>query len=283
MTRTIGVGPGAVACSNIPDLHHFRGSFGGKDVIPLWRNAAGNEPNLPHQLLETLGEFYGRPITAEDFFAYTYSILSTPGYVETFSEELTTPGPRLPLTRDSALFQRGVALGRRLLWLHTYGERFIAQGQRRGQIPAGLARSTTSIPTTVQGYPDEVSWEANRLHVGSGVFQPVAKAVWEFSVSGYFVVKSWIKSRLRDRTGRRSSPLDDIRPSTWTADLTQELLELIWVVEATLGAQPELNALLANILVGPLFEAAHLPQPTPAERRSPGAEPEDGPQGELPI
>ena len=28
--------------SDLPDLHHFRGSFGGKDVIPLYRDAAGN-------------------------------------------------------------------------------------------------------------------------------------------------------------------------------------------------------------------------------------------------
>lgn len=275
MTRPIGIGPGGVACANIPDLHHFRGSFGGKDVIPLWRNAAGNEPNLPQRLLETLGELYGRSISAEDFFAYTYSILSGPGYVESFSEELTTPGPRLPLTRDSALFQRGVTLGRRLLWLHTYGERFIPQGRRRGQIPAGLARCTTSIPTTVQGYPDTVSWRDDQLHVGSGEFQSVAQAVWEFSVSGHFVVKSWIKSRLRDRTGRRSSPLDEIRPATWTADLTQELLELLWVLEATLEAQPELSALLADILAGPLFAATDLPQPTANERRPPGNEPDD--------
>jgi hypothetical protein len=96
--------------------------------------------------------------------------------------------------------------------------------------------------------------------------------LWQFSVSDFFVVESWIKSRLRDRTGRRSSPLDEIRPAMWTAGMTQELLELLWVVEATIDAQPELNAVLNEILAGPLFTAADLPQPSEEERRPPVVE-----------
>ena len=275
MTNPIGIGPAAVACSNIPDLHHFRGSWGGKDAIPLWRDTAGRQPNLPRHLLETLRGFYETSVSAEDFFAYTYAILSAPAYVETFSEELSIPGPRLPVTRDPVLFQRGVALGRQLLWLHTYGERFVPSGQRRSQIPAGSARCTTSIPTTAIGYPDTVKWEADRLYIGSGEFRPVSEAVWEFSVSGFFVVQNWIKSRLRDRTGRRSSPLDEIRPTAWTADLTQELLELLWVIEQTIAVQPALNTLLADVLGAPLFSAVDFPQPTPAERMAPGNERDD--------
>jgi hypothetical protein len=96
----------------------------------------------------------------------------------------------------------------------------------------------------------------------------VSEAVWRFSVSDFFVVESWVKSRLRDRGGRRSSALDDIRPEQWTAGMTQELLELIWIVEATLTMQPELNMVLAHIIDGPLLVAADLPLPTAAECRS---------------
>ncbi len=157
------------------------------------------------------------------------------------------------------------------------------RGQRRGQIPAGAARCVRGIPTTAEGYPETVSWEADCLRVGTGEFRPVSKAVWEFSVSDFFVVESWIKSRLRDRTGRRSSPLDEIRPATWTADMTQELLELLWVMESTTAAQSELNGLLTKILAGPLFAAADLPQPTTAERRPPDNEDDNQPQIELPM
>jgi hypothetical protein len=271
LTGVLGKGPAAIAAAHVPDLHYFRGSFGGKDIIPLWRDAAATKPNLPRDLLSTLGAALG-VIGAEDFFAYTYSLLSAPAYVQTFWEELTAPGPRIPITRDSTLFQQAVDLGRRLLWLHTYCERFVPQGQRGSEIPAGAARCTLTIPTTQNEYPDSVSWDADCLHVGKGEFRPVSGAVWRFSVSGFFVVESWVKSRLRDRRGRRSSDLDDIRPEQWTAGMTQELLELIWVVEATLAIQPELNVVLAHIIDGPLFVATDLPLPTAAECRPPDAE-----------
>ena len=76
----------------------------------------------------------GVPLSAEDFFAYTYAVLSAPAYVETFSEELTLPGPHLPVTRDSALFARAVTHGRHLLWLHSYGERFVPARQKSGRL-----------------------------------------------------------------------------------------------------------------------------------------------------
>jgi hypothetical protein len=110
----------------------------------------------------------------------------------------------------------------------------------------------------------------------------VSEAVWRFSVSDFFVVESWAKWRLRDRGGRRSSALDDIRPEQWTAGMTQEPLELIWIVEATLTMQPELNMVLAHIIDGPLLVAADLPLPTAAECRSPDAE-DDGRQDELSL
>ena len=94
--------------------------------------------------------------------------------------------------------------------------------------------------------------------------------MWEFSVSGYEVVKGWLGFRMKQRSGRKSSPLDDIRPERWTAALTTELMELLWVLEATVAAQPALNTLLAEILAAPLHTAADFPTPTPAERAAPG-------------
>jgi hypothetical protein len=285
LTGVLGIGPAAIATANIPDLHHFRGSFGGRDVIPLWRDADGTQPNLPVGLLDVLTMAQGTTVSAEDFFAYTYVVLSAPGYVETFSEELTNPGPRLPVTRDTALFTRAVALGKRLLFLHTYGKRFLPSGAQCGQIPAGTAKCNNGIPTKPADYPEEFSWKEGAtptesvLRVGAGEFAPVSRAVWEFSVSGYEVVKSWLGFRMKQRSGRKSSPLDDIRPAAWTAALTTELLELLWVLEATIATQPEMNTLLSEILAAPLFTAADFPAPTIAERTPPGDEPNQSQTG----
>lgn len=281
LTGVLGKGSAAVAAAHLPDLHHYRGSFGGRDVIPLWRDAAATQPNLPAGLLDLLSAALGA-VTAEDLFAYTYAVLTAPAYVESFWEELTIPGPRIPVTRDAALFRRAATFGRRLLWLHTYGERFVPQGQRRGRTPQGSARCLRGISTTSANYPEEVSWGVDCLHVGGGEFRPVSKAVWEYSVSDFPVVERWIKSRLRNRTGRSTSPLDEIRPAAWTDQMTRELLELLWVVDATIVVQPELDALLAEILASPLFAAADLPQPTTAERRPPDSSDEQ-PEQELEL
>ncbi len=45
-TSPLGRGPALTATTLVPDLHHFRGSFGGKDVIPLYRDATTTKPNV---------------------------------------------------------------------------------------------------------------------------------------------------------------------------------------------------------------------------------------------
>ena len=105
------------------------------------------------------------------------------------------------------------------------------------------------------------------LRVGDGKFSPVAPEIWEFSVSGYSIVKSWLDRRKREPSGRKSSSLDRIRPARW--DFTQELLELLWVLEATLAMRGEGEALLDRVCAGPLFSADDLPTPTKAERDAP--------------
>jgi Type ISP C-terminal specificity domain len=275
----LGAGPAVSASAYVPDLHHFRGSFGGKDAIPLWRDAQATQPNIPTSLLIELKTQIGIDISAEDLFAYTYAVLSAPDYVNTYSEELTVPGPRLPITANVALFKQAVVCGRKLLWLHTYGERFVPKGEKSGRIPNGAAKSVKGIPTSPDAYPESFSWLADSedssqgvLHVGSGQLAPVSREAFEYSVSGFEVVKSWLAFRMKDRSGRKSSPLDDIRPVVWTADLSQELRQLLWVVEATIAMQADLNTMLIQIVASNTIDADSLTMPTDSERAAPGAE-----------
>ena len=62
-------------------------------------------------MLEALAQAYGQPVTAADLFAYCYAVLASPDYVHRFWDELTIPGPRLPITRDAALFARAADAG----------------------------------------------------------------------------------------------------------------------------------------------------------------------------
>ena len=158
-----------------------------------------------------------------------------------FAEDLREPGPRVPLTPDAAVFERGAALGRRLIWLHTFGERILP-----GAIHPGAARCVVEPETSPI---TQIDFQADNetLSVGRGQFAPVSREVWTFSVSGMQVVKSWLGYRMRRARRRATSPLDLIVPG-WSGTLTHELLELIWVLEATLALQPDLDALLDAVV-----------------------------------
>ena len=275
LTAVMGHGPAAVATAAIPDLDHFRGSFGGKHVIPLWRDAEATEPNVPGGLLEAVSAIHGASISAERLFAYAYGILSQPEYVRRFWDELELPPPRLPITKDSALFVRVADHGEGLLYLHTYGQRFGSPGND-GSVPQGKARCTKSVSVDVYPAGFEYDPRTKILHVGDGEFAPVDPAVWSYSVSSLQVVRSWLNRRKLDPSGRKSSDLDKIRPERWT--FGEELIELLWLLEATLALEPEGAALLDEVCASPVFSADDLPTPTNDERKPPSAAPREGEQ-----
>ena len=179
----------------------------------------------------------------------------------------------MPLTKDNKTFVRAAKLGRRMIWLHTYAERFQADGQEK-EVPKGKATTIKGVSSDPAHYPTEFSYDAanQELMVGDGRFGPVAPNVWEFEVSGLMVVQSWLGYRMKKRAGKKSSPLDDIRPERWAARMSDELLELLWVLEETLAMEPELEKMLDEIVAGVCFIAAELPTPQPEERKAPGSE-----------
>ncbi len=266
-----GSGPLITVSAYIPDQHFFCGR-GGKDVMPLYRDADGDEPNVATGLLDALGTEYRRIVVAEDIAAYIYALLGGQSYTRRFWNELETPGPRVPITRDAELFAEAVALGRRLIWLHTYAERF-RNDDRGSTIPAGKARCSAPVSDDPTRYPEDFVWiEAKQtVRVGDGRFDPVPHEVWNFKVSGLKVVQSWLGYRMKKRAGKKSSPLDDIRPERWTPRMTEEFLELLWVLEATLAMEPELERILDRVVSGPCFLASELPQPAPEQQKPPAA------------
>ncbi|MDH6074723.1 N-6 DNA methylase [Chrysosporum ovalisporum CS-1034] len=265
LTKVLGHGQSSVITAEIPDLDYFCGR-GAKDIIPLWRNYEANQPNITTGVLEVISNILNYNISPQDFFAYCYAILATPKYVKEFWHELETPGPRIPITKNRDLFIKVVEIGRTLVWLHTYGERFVPSGKKPGKIPIGKVCCQVGIPNTVNDYPTEFSYDVGtqELKVGKGVFENVRPEVYNFSVSGLEVVKSWLAYRMRDGAGKKSSPLDDIRPQAWQFD--GELLDLLWVLDATVDLYPSLSSLFAEVINSELFAATEFPQPTELEK-----------------
>jgi Type ISP C-terminal specificity domain len=221
LTNVLGPGPAAVATALVPDLDHFRGSFGARGVIPLWLDGAASAPNVSTAWLERLG------VRAPELMAYCYALLSAPSYTRRFGEELRTPGPHVPIATDPDVFGRCVAVGQRLLRVHTY--RDITARRACIQHEIGL------------GFPSSYQYTDHHLRVGDGQVGPVDPGVWEYSVSGYRVLPMWLRRRIRPRARSR---LDAIVPEQWTEALSRELLELIWLLEATVQLGPELDDLL---------------------------------------
>ena len=265
----LGQGPAATACALIPDLHHFSGR-GAKDTIPLYRTADAAQANIAPGLLKRLSAAYKRKVAPEDFLAYVYGLLAQPAFTACFAKELETRQVRVPIAKDASLFDSVRNAGARLLWLHTYGERFIPAQQTYGRIPSGTAKCTKAIPGNADGYPEKFAYndDAQTLCVGAGKFAPVAPEVYEFKVSGLKVVQSYLKYRMKKGAGRKSSPLDSIRPARWTSQFTTELLELLWVLEETVRCYPEQKKLLKAIVASDCFQADELP-PVPDEMRKP--------------
>jgi len=272
--QVLGDGPALTVSIYVPDFHHFKGSYGGKDAIPLYRDGAGKEPNILPGLLDVLAKGYGRNVTPEDFLAYVYGALAHPAFTERYAKELETRELRVPLTKDTALFAQVREVGARLLWLHTYGQRFVPKGHRVGEVPKGAARCTKSVPGNEENYPENCWYNdlTKTVYVGEGEFAPVQRAVYEFEVSGLKVVQSWLKYRMKHGGGKKSSPLDDIRPERWTGEFTTELLELLWVLEATLAEYPAQAKLLSAVVNGPLLRADELPTVPDAARRPPSGQ-----------
>ncbi len=260
-SHPLGAGPAVTAAAFIPDLHHFRGSFGAKDAVPLYLDADATEANILAGLLELLSATYRRKVTSEAFVAYVYGLLAQPAFTARFARELETCEVRVPITKSRALFTKVGETGARLLWLHTYGQRFVPEGGRPGHVPRGAAKCVKAVPGTPDGYPESFEYiEAPRtLHVGEGQFRPVAREVFEFEVSGLKVVQSWLNYRMKKGAGRKSSPLDDIRPECWTSRFTTELLELLWVLQATVEGYPAQAKLLDRVIDSRCFQADELP------------------------
>lgn len=129
MDRSPSSGPAISMTAIIPDQHYYNGRGG--HVFALWKDAAATEANIAPDVLAELAKAFGAPVDPVDVFAYVAALLAHPAYVETFRDDLIRPGLRVPLTADAALFAEAAKLGREVIWLHSFGERF-ADGRPAG-------------------------------------------------------------------------------------------------------------------------------------------------------
>ena len=293
-------GPALTSTALIPDLHHYNGR-GGR-AYPLWRDATGSDSNISTACTATLTSRFGRVVGPAEVMAYIAAVAAHPGYVRRFAEDLAQPGLRIPLSAAPALFDKAVALGSRVIWLHTFGERFVDPSAGR---PSGAPRvngpaaptypRAGAIPSAPDRFPDELTYDpgTRRLSIGDGFIENVAPAVWSYEVSGKQVLRQWFSYRRRNRERplmgdrRPPSPLSDMQPDHWLPEYTSDLIDVLHVLTLLVELEPELEALLEAICAGPLMGADELVAPAPSEavvpapRRRAGRRRGDPGQGSL--
>ncbi|HEV8552907.1 MAG TPA: type ISP restriction/modification enzyme [Casimicrobiaceae bacterium] len=265
-------GPAVTVTGLVPDLDYYKGSFGGR-VFPLWMDNASTVSNIRPKLIVALASRLALKVTPEDVFAYIVAVAGHPTFIDRFHSDLSTPGLRIPLTANPKRFQEAVEVGRKVIWLQTFGERMAdpengrlaqpprLQGDQAPRIPA-----TGAIPGDTAGMPDSITYEAKskRLSLGAGYVDKVEPAVWNYEVSGKRVLMQWFSYRKSNRERpiigdrRVPSPLGDIQPDHWLPEYTTELINVLNVLALLVDLEPTQAQLLDKICAGPLMSAKEL-------------------------
>ncbi|MYS20522.1 hypothetical protein GA0115240_12094 [Streptomyces sp. DvalAA-14] len=257
-------------------------------IRPLFRRPGGLEPNVAPGLTDWLAVRLRVEVSAPDTLAWIAAA--------------ARPGPggcAVPLPRDAETWQRGVALGRESVWLHTGGARWGDPGADRGRerlrLPGG-SRPYVRAPLPAVPGAGQLSYDPQErvLRIGEGQVSPVAVDAWELTGGGVPVLEQWFERRTMP--GEPGS-LEALRPAAWTRATTSELLELISRLTLLAGLRRELAAFAERLAQDARADrgrtagaAAELRAagilPAPAARRRPAsvlAHHEEGPDGQFAL
>lgn len=265
-------GPAITLAGIVPDLDHYKGSFGGR-VYPLWRDRDSSLPNIKPALLAHLAKIFAQPVKAEDVFAYIAAVMAHPAFTARFKADLVRPGLHVPLTADAKLFAEAVSLGAEIIWLHTYGERFVDAAEGRAKSSPRLPKDIAPfIPAAgeIPGAPEPLSETMDydpatrRLKIGKGYVENVTPKMEAYEVSGKNVLRQWFSYRRSNREKppmgdrRPPSPLVQIQPDHWLPEYTSDLLDLLNVLGLVIALEPKQADLLERICAGTLRKSDEL-------------------------
>jgi predicted helicase len=262
-SQAIGPGPGIVVAPFIPNLDHFKGNSGGR-ILPAWRDKAGQVANVAPGLVEVMSEAFGQTISPSDLIAYIVGLVSHRGFTERFSNELRTPGIRVPLTKNLPAFESAVRVGQRAIWIQTFGMHYAeSQGAETGAAPRLAARPQwPSVRGVIgeDGIPASMDYDVNArtLRLGAATIENVPVGVYEYSVTGMPVLKKWFGYRKLKPTTKRSSALNDIVSTTWQQEWTDELIDVIHALALMIDVEDQQEEALDAVMTHDLLDVANL-------------------------
>ena len=199
-------------------------------------------------MLRALADELEMAVSGLDMMAYIAAVAAHPAYTARFRSDLVQPGLRFPITADALLLTEAIHIGREVVLLQCFSERFAdsGAGQPMGapRLPDGerpIILKDGAIPTDPDGYIDNVP-----------------RPVCEYEVSGKQMLVQWFSYRRRDRSRpiigdwRPPSPLEKIQADHWLAEYTTELMNVLHVVGRLVAIEPRQAKLFDRIIDGPL-------------------------------
>jgi predicted helicase len=157
-------------------------------------------PNLSQPFLNDINDRLGYTPTPEAIFHYIYAVFHSPTYRSRYAEFLKIDFPRVPLTRNDALFRQLASYGEELVALHLMKS---AKLEQKSKHPQFVEQEGNYI--VEPGHPKyDVQSRSVIINKKGDRFTNVPEAVWNFYVGGYPVCAKWLK----DRKGRTLSPQD---------------------------------------------------------------------------
>ncbi|MCM2578198.1 DNA methyltransferase [Streptomyces sp. MTZ3.1] len=272
-------GPPVVFSALLPDGRSADGRRPGR-IRPLYRRPGGAEPNVAPGLTAELSRLLGLGIGSADFLAWVAAaaVRRTDGTVA------------VPLPLEPDIWETGTALGRRLLWIQTFGSRYGSGPDERPKLPGGrrpYVRAPLHEGRAVPLGSAMFDPQEPGLAVGDGRVAPVPAGAWEFRTGGVPVVEQWIARRIAPQA---TGPLDATGLHGWRREWTSELLELITVLALLDELRPQQRELADRVARGPALPASALRKagvlPVSRASRLPASvldHPEEGPGGQFTL
>ncbi|MGP5652608.1 type ISP restriction/modification enzyme [Glutamicibacter arilaitensis] len=251
-------GPGLVFTDLIPSNGYFKGSEGGR-TAPL--KHPNGELNLAPGLLKALTNSYGLDAEITSIFPYLAAVTSHAGFTRKFQNELNTPGVRVPITKDPGLWLEAVEIGEEVLWLQTYAARMQDRSKgRSGSVLSGEHK--VSYLSTVTSLDEEFTYDplTRVLSFGGGSWGPVLPEVLDYNTGGKKTVNAWFSYRKTNPVGLKTSPLDSISAERWSPEWSQELAELLTVLNKLVVLEEAQSSLLEQIVASDVFSMDDLSQ-----------------------
>jgi predicted helicase len=178
--------------------------------------------NLAPKLIEMLKSAFGKQPIPEDIFHYIYAILYSNAYRKKYAEFLKSDFPRVPFTKDYALFLRLAKQGAELVGLHLLKSKRLTK-------PISKCEGKGDLQVV------KLSYDAKRLRVFINPdkwFTGVPPDVWEYHIGGYQVAEKWLK----DRKGR-----------TLSSEEVANYTRIVTALSETINIQSGLDALFAAV------------------------------------